>query len=91
MKNLYLLFVTAILTCNFSIAQYQVSTDVQPKNILLEEFTGINCGNCPSAHKIAANLLLAQENTFYSKQYTADIMHRLSPTSQIFALPKVKS
>ena len=66
MKNLYLLFVTAILTCNFSIAQYQVSTDVQPKNILLEEFTGINCGNCPSAHKIAANLLLAQENTFYS-------------------------
>lgn len=66
MKNLYLLFVTVILTCNFSIAQYQVSTDVQPKNILLEEFTGINCGNCPSAHKIAANLLLAQENTFYS-------------------------
>lgn len=66
MKNLYFLFVTAILTCNFSIAQYQVSTDVQPKNILLEEFTGINCGNCPSAHKIAANLLLAQENTFYS-------------------------
>ena len=66
MKNYYLLLASMLLICNVSIAQYQVSTEVQPKNALLEEFTGINCGNCPDAHKIVANLLLAQEHTVYA-------------------------
>lgn len=66
MKNYYLFLATMLLVCSTSFAQYQVSTEVQPKNALLEEFTGINCGNCPDAHKITANLLLAQEHTFYA-------------------------
>lgn len=66
MKNYYLFLASMLLICNVSVAQYQVSTEVQPKNALLEEFTGINCGNCPDAHKIVANLLLAQEHTVYA-------------------------
>lgn len=66
MKNHYLILATALLVCNISMAQYNVSTEVQPKNILIEEFTGINCGNCPDAHKIISNLLLAQEHTIYA-------------------------
>ena len=42
----------------------QVSTTVQKKSILLEEFTGIHCGNCPQGHEIARNLLNANENAF---------------------------
>lgn len=36
---------------------YQVSTDVQKRKILLEEFTGVNCGWCPEGHMIAQQLL----------------------------------
>ncbi|MDR2058180.1 MAG: Omp28-related outer membrane protein, partial [Dysgonamonadaceae bacterium] len=45
---------------------HEVSTEVQKKNILLEEFTGIHCGNCPEGHKIANNLVTAQEGTVYT-------------------------
>ncbi|MDR0205815.1 MAG: Omp28-related outer membrane protein [Bacteroidales bacterium] len=41
-----------------------VSTTIQPKGILLEEFTGIHCGNCPQGHEIAGNLLNANENAY---------------------------
>ena len=37
-------------------AQSLVSTSVQPRNAVLEEFTGVNCVNCPDGH-IRANLL----------------------------------
>ena len=29
-----------------------VSTEAANKNVVLEEFTGINCGFCPDGHKI---------------------------------------
>jgi hypothetical protein len=45
---------------------YNVSTEIQKKNVLLEEFTGIHCGNCPDGHKIANNLITAQEGTVYT-------------------------
>ena len=35
---------------------YQVSTAVQPKNVLLEEFTGVYCGYCPEGHQIGGHL-----------------------------------
>ncbi|NOU45772.1 MAG: Omp28-related outer membrane protein [Bacteroidales bacterium] len=38
-------------------AQTLVSTDVQPKNAVLEEFTGIHCVYCPEGHAIAASIL----------------------------------
>jgi hypothetical protein len=37
----------------------QVSTDPQPRNILLEVFTAINCGNCPAGHAAAASVAAA--------------------------------
>lgn len=37
--------------------QYSVSTDIQKRNILLEEFTGIHCGWCPEGHKVSKILL----------------------------------
>ncbi len=36
-----------------------VSTTVQKKNAILEEFTGIHCGYCPDGHKIANDLVNA--------------------------------
>lgn len=40
----------------FANAQTLVSTSPQPRTALLEEFTAINCGNCPAAHAVAGNL-----------------------------------
>lgn len=37
-------------------AQTLVSTQVEKKNIVLEEFTGIHCGYCPDGHKIAQEI-----------------------------------
>ncbi len=39
-------------------AQNLVSTAVQPRNAVLEEFTGVNCVNCPDGH-LRANQLYA--------------------------------
>ncbi|MDR0507056.1 MAG: Omp28-related outer membrane protein [Dysgonamonadaceae bacterium] len=47
-------------------AQQHVTIEGQKKNILLEEFTGIHCGNCPDGHKIANNLVSAQSGTVYT-------------------------
>ncbi|MEG1763169.1 MAG: Omp28-related outer membrane protein, partial [Bacteroidales bacterium] len=33
------------------------STELQLKNVLIEEFTGIHCPNCPRGHKIAQSLM----------------------------------
>jgi hypothetical protein len=41
-----------------------VPTTLQEKGILLEEFTGIYCGNCPQGHEIARNLMNANENAY---------------------------
>jgi len=37
-------------------AQKWVSTQVQNKNAVLEEFTGIHCGYCPDGHRIANDI-----------------------------------
>lgn len=47
-------------------AQTNVSTEPQLKKALLEEYTGIHCGNCPDGHRYAAKLHLAQPNKFYT-------------------------
>lgn len=43
----------------------EVSTEVQKKNVLLEEFTGINCGNCPDGHAIAHTLQRSHPDQIY--------------------------
>lgn len=58
---------TSLVLCIFilpnSFAQnneISVSTDPQNKKILLEEFTGIHCGNCPDGHAMAKKLQIAK-------------------------------
>ncbi|MDR0348608.1 MAG: Omp28-related outer membrane protein [Tannerella sp.] len=65
MKLKLLLLLQGIFVC-LQLSAYEVSTEVQKKNILLEEFTGIHCVYCPEGHKIANNLIAAQEGTVYT-------------------------
>ncbi len=53
------LFATFLLCPYFMRAQTIVSTIPSNKNVLIEEYTGINCVNCPDGHKIANNLIIA--------------------------------
>lgn len=59
MRRTILLFSFLSFLPLLTIAQqsYQVSTDVQKRKILLEEFTGVNCGWCPEGHKVSQQLL----------------------------------
>ena len=40
-------------------AQTLVSDQPQQRSVLLEEYTAINCGNCPGGHALAASLVAA--------------------------------
>lgn len=58
MRNI--LFIAAIMLLSSALfAQTFVSTEVANKNVILEEYTGINCGNCPDGHKIANQIIAA--------------------------------
>lgn len=67
MRKVLLLF--SLFCINFvpgnSQTDYKVSTDVQKKKVLLEEFTGIHCGNCPDGHKMARIFLNALPDQSY--------------------------
>ena len=53
MKKLSLLLIV-LMTCLMQVdAQDFVSTEPQKKNVLIEEFTGRGCPNCPDGHIIA--------------------------------------
>lgn len=54
MKKLLLLFSLLPL---FALSQTIVSTAPMNRTVVLEEFTAINCGNCPNGHTAAANLI----------------------------------
>ncbi len=59
-KNIYhilsLLFIISLFSTYNIYAQKWVSKKVEKKNVILEEFTGVNCGHCPDGHKIANGL-----------------------------------
>ncbi len=57
MKKIILLLFFSLITGALLLSQTLVSTDPQPKNAVLEEYTGIHCGYCPDGHAIAAALL----------------------------------
>ena len=46
-------------------SQTFVSTSVENKNVILEEYTGISCGYCPDGHKIAQDLHNANPNDVF--------------------------
>lgn len=49
-----------------SIMAYDVTTEIQKKNVLIEEFTGIHCGYCPQAHVICHNLEEIHQGKIFS-------------------------
>lgn len=61
MKKILLLTVVFMLTVFGAKAQSEtfVSTEVSNKNVVLEEYTGVNCGYCPDGHKIANQIAAA--------------------------------
>lgn len=48
----------------FALAQ-NVSTSVTKRNVLMEDFTGIKCGNCPDGHKYVEKLVLGHPNNVF--------------------------
>jgi hypothetical protein len=67
MKKLFPLLV-ALLLVSFSsslISQEMVSTDPMPRNVILEEFTGIHCGFCPDGHRIGKELASQYEGKVF--------------------------
>ena len=57
MKKIFTLIIIAMaLHLN---AQQFVSTTPQNRNVVIEEFTGINCPNCPDGHMVANNIMNA--------------------------------
>ena len=56
MKKILLAVATLMLGTAVN-AQTFVSTEPANKNVVLEEFTGVNCGYCPDGHRIAAELM----------------------------------
>ena len=55
-KIIIWIWLVLLLPCHPS-AQTLVSTDPQPKNAVLEEYTGIHCGYCPDGHAIGQALM----------------------------------
>ena len=53
------LTLTAMLFACVVNAQIFVSTTPQNKNVVLEEFTGVGCPNCPGGHQIAQQIVEA--------------------------------
>ena len=46
-----------LFVCYGLISQELVSTDPLPRNVVLEEFTGIYCGFCPEGHEIGQGIM----------------------------------
>ena len=71
MKKLLLLLVAVTLVftaCNKEKKEKDevfVSKEAMNKNVVLEEFTGQNCGYCPDGHKRANEILAAHEGHFF--------------------------
>lgn len=65
LTTLVCLFIPEVVFAdNSSDEGYSVSTEVSAKGVLLEEFTGINCGWCPQGHAIAAKLAKASPEVY---------------------------
>ena len=62
-----ILFGLVLAAGGFSLASAQsVSTQVQKKNVLLEEYTGVGCGNCPDGARVAATIKEVAGDRFYT-------------------------
>jgi hypothetical protein len=67
-----LILVGEIILFGNAVNAHEVPTEVQKKNILLEVFTGIHCGNCPDGDVITDNFLTAQPFIVYAMDIHAN-------------------
>ncbi len=65
MKKLFLCFAAVAAIFSLS-AQTFVSTEPSNKNVILEEYTGVNCGYCPDGHKIANEIAADNPGRFFA-------------------------
>ncbi len=56
-KIKFILLFICVLSVQALFSQTYVSTEPQEKNVILEEFTGVNCPNCPQGHEVANQIL----------------------------------
>lgn len=61
-----LLFFATLLAGGAMMAQNIVSTEPSTRNIIVEEFTGINCGWCPDGHATCNTLAATYPNHFWA-------------------------
>lgn len=54
-----LFFIATLLLAGAVTAQTFVSTDPSTRNVIIEEYTGVNCGYCPDGHRIANEVMAA--------------------------------
>lgn len=59
MKKFYFVLLTMLALGFTAKAQQYVSTEPANRNVILEEFTGRNCGYCPDGHLIANGIMAA--------------------------------
>lgn len=50
----------------YAIETLQVSKDAANRNVVLEEFTGVNCGYCPDGHRIANEMMAANPGRVFA-------------------------
>lgn len=61
-----LFFAAAMLIAGTMTAQTIVSTTPSNRNVIIEEFTGVNCQWCPAGHKIANQLIAANPGRLWA-------------------------
>lgn len=52
-----ILFAATLFAAGAMMAQTIVSTEPSNKNVILEEYTGVNCGYCPDGHRIGNEIM----------------------------------
>jgi len=61
-----LLILALVSVAFFAYSQTFVSTTPANKNVILEEYTGMNCPYCPDGHKIAQELMAANPDRLFA-------------------------
>lgn len=100
MKKTLFVLVAAVLTSMFASAQITdtiVSLTPSNRNVLLEEYTGINCGYCPDGHRIANEIMAANpgrvcvinihQGTYAANTYTTQFGNALANQTGLNGYP----
>lgn len=101
MKKKYILPIAVLLglICVSGLqSQTYVSTEPANKNVILEEFTGVQCPNCPQGHQVAQQILDANPgrawvigfhpyNSSYTTPYAGDPDFRRHHPDALYSTP----